>query len=676
MSGHHEEHHQSTHNHHEEHDKHAGHDPAIFKKKFWISLVLTIPVVLYSHTIMELLNFTMPAFPGSEWIPAILGTILFFYSGTVFIKGAASELKAKQPGMMTLISLAITVALFYSIAVSFGLDGMDFWWELATLITIMQLGHWLEMASIMNAQGALNELAKLLPDTAERITTNGVETVSINQLKIGDKLLIRPGAQVPIDGIVIKGESKINESMLTGESELVKKNIDSEVYGGTINENGSLTIEVKKVGDDTALGGIMKLVADAQSSKSKTQILADKAAYYLTFVALGAAVLTALGWTLLTDQSAGYILERVVTVLVIACPHALGLAIPLVTAISTTLAAKNGLLIRERMALENARNIDVVLFDKTGTLTKGEHGVTDIFTSKGYSEEDILHLTASLEQDSEHIIGKGIVAKAKADHVHLDHLEEFKAIPGMGVSGKLHGKDTFIVASYRYVADNNIGISEIEERTKQAAKDGKTVVYLISGKKAIGAVALADVIREESMTAISALKQSGKRVAMLTGDSKEVAAWVARELGITEVFAEVLPGNKEKTVRELQKDGSKVAMVGDGVNDAPALTRADVGIAIGAGTDVAIESAGIVLASSDPRGVVKIIKLSKHTYRKMLQNLGWATGYNALALPLAAGVTSGLGFVLSPAIGAVLMSASTIVVAINAQILRRLKLTV
>lgn len=677
MSDHHEEHNHDTHDHHGEHDKHAGHDPAVFKKKFWISLILTIPAVLYSHTIMELLNFTMPSFSGSTWIPAFFGVILFFYSGMVFLKGAVAELKVKQPGMMTLISLAITVALFYSAAVTLGLEGMDFWWELATLITIMQLGHWLEMASIMNAQGALNELAKLLPDTAERVTKSGVETVAINELKVGDKLLVRPGAQVPIDGTVVKGESKVNESMLTGESELVKKNVDSEVYGGTINENGSLTIEVKKLGEDTALGGIMKLVADAQSSKSKTQILADKAAYYLTFIALGAALLTVLGWSLLTDQSAGYILERVVTVLVIACPHALGLAIPLVTAISTTLAAKNGLLIRERMALENARNIDVVLFDKTGTLTKGEHGVTDIFTTTGYTEEDVLHLAASLEQDSEHIIGKGIVAKAKADHVHLDHLEDFKAIPGLGVSGKLHGKDIFTVASYRYVSDNNIVVtSEIEKRALQAAQDGKTVVYLISGKKAVGALALADVIRHESKAAISALKKSGKRVAMLTGDSKEVATWVARELDIKEFFAEVLPENKEKTVRELQKDGSKVAMVGDGVNDAPALTRADVGIAIGAGTDVAIESAGIVLASSDPGGVVKIITLSKHTYRKMLQNLGWATGYNAFALPLAAGVTSGLGFVLSPAIGAVLMSVSTIVVAINAQLLRKLRLKV
>ena len=658
-------------------DKHAGHDPALFKKKFLLSLALTVPTVLYSDTVQGLLNFSMPSFSGSNWIPAIFGVILFFYSGTVFLKGAKVELSARQPGMMTLISLAISVAFFYSIAVSFGLDGMDFWWELATLITIMQLGHWLEMASIMNAQGALNELAKLLPDTAELVTKTGTKTIAISELKLGDILLVRPGTQVPIDGVVIKGESKVNESMLTGESELVKKLLHSDVYGGTLNENGSLTIEVKKIGGDTALGGIMKLVADAQSSKSKTQILADKAAYYLTFVALGAALLTALGWSLFSNQSTSYILERVVTVLVIACPHALGLAIPLVTAISTTLAAKNGLLIRERMDFENARAIDVILFDKTGTLTKGEHGVTDIFTSKGYSVKQVLHLAASLEQDSEHIIGKSIVAKAKADTIQLDHLEDFKAIPGMGVSGKLHGKDFFTVASYRYVVDNSVVLpSEMKKPVTQAAKDGKTVVFLISNNKVIGVLALADVIREESRAAIQALKDSRKRVAMLTGDSKEVAAWVARELDITEIFAEVLPENKEKTVRELQKDGSKVAMVGDGVNDAPALTRADVGIAIGAGTDVAIESAGIVLASSDPRGVVKIITLSKHSYRKMLQNLGWATGYNVLAIPLAAGVTTGFGFVLSPAVGAVLMSVSTIVVAINAQVLRKLKLEV
>ena len=673
-------HHEHTHHDHSDddgHDKHTGHDPATFKKKFWVSLLLTVPAVLYSNTIQQLLHFSMPSFPGSDWVPALFGIVLFFYAGMVFLKGARAELQAKLPGMMTLISLAITVAFVYSLAVTLGLSGMDFWWELSTLITIMTLGHWLEMASVMKAQGALNELAKLLPDTAEKITPSGVKTVAVSELTLGDKLLVRPGAQIPIDGEVVKGESRVNEAMLTGESESVKKILSSLVYGGTVNENGSLTIEVTKLGEDTALGGIMKLVADAQSSKSKTQILADKAAYYLTFLALGAALLTALGWSLFSDQSVAFILERVVTVLIIACPHALGLAIPLVTAISTTLAAKNGLLVRERMALENARNIDVILFDKTGTLTKGEHGVTNIWPAKGYTEEDVLHLAASLEQDSEHIIAIGIVKKAKEDHVHLDQLEDFSAIPGLGVTGKLHGKDVFTVASHRYVENKKTVVpSEISELSSNSAEDGKTVVYLISNNAVIGALALADVIREESREAIDSLKSSGKRVAMLTGDSKGVAAWVAKELGIDEYFAEVLPANKEKTVRDLQKDGSKVAMVGDGVNDAPALTRADVGIAIGAGTDVAIESAGIILASSDPRGVVKIIKLSKYTYRKMLQNLGWATGYNALAIPLAAGVTAGLGFVLSPAIGAVLMSVSTIVVAINAQILRKLKLTV
>lgn len=659
------------------HDKHAGHSPNMFKQKFWLSLLLSIPTLLFSHTIQQWLGINL-MFTNSEYIPAVLGTIIFFYGGLVFLKSARGELAARQPGMMTLISMAITVAFGYSLAVTLKLvNGMDFWWELATLVTIMLLGHWLEMASVSNAQNALNELAKLLPDTAEKITSTGTETVSLSELRIGDKVLIRPGSQIPIDGTVLKGESKVNESMLTGESEMVKKVKDSGVFGGTINENGSLTITVTKVGSDTALGGIMKLVEDAQNSKSATQILADRAAYYLTFIALGAALLTALGWSLFSTQSVAFALERVVTVLVIACPHALGLAIPLVTAISTTLAAKNGLLVRERMALENARNIDVVLFDKTGTLTKGEHGVTDIFTSKGYSKEDVLHLAASLEQDSEHIIGKGIVAKAKADHVHLDHLEDFRAIPGMGVSGKLHGKDVFTVASFKFVETNKVSIaSEVKKPASTAANDGKTVVFLISGKSVVGAIALADIIREESKTAINALKKSGKRVAMLTGDSNEVAAWVARELDIKEYFAEVLPENKEKTVRELQKDGSKVAMVGDGVNDAPALARADVGIAIGAGTDIAIESAGIVLASSDPRGVVKIITLSQKTYRKMQQNLVWATGYNALAIPLAAGITSSLGFVLSPAIGAVLMSVSTIVVAINAQILRSTKLTV
>jgi Cu2+-exporting ATPase len=615
-------------------------------------------------------------FSGSSLIPPILGTIIFFYGGLVFLKSAKTELTDRRPGMMTLISLAITVAFGYSMAVSFGLEGMDFWWELATLITIMLLGHWLEMASIQSAQGALKELAKLLPDEAELVTGKTTKTVAASDLKLGDIVLVRPGANIPIDGEVVKGETDVNESVLTGESKSVNKSVGSLVIGGTTNGAGSITFKVTKVGSDTALAGIMKLVADAQNSKSNTQVIADRAAYYLTFVALGAALLTAIGWGLFSDRSIAFVLERVVTVLVIACPHALGLAVPLVTAISTSLAARNGLLIRERKALEAARNIDVVLFDKTGTLTKGEHGVTDIWAADDYTEKDILHLTASLEQDSEHIVGKGILTEAKKRHVHLDEVENFASLPGLGVKGKLHGKDNFIAASYRYITEQKLTVpEEFADATKQAAKDGKTEVYLITGKKVVGAIALADVIRDEAKTAIQLLKDKGIKTAMITGDSKDVAGYVANQLGIDEYFAEVRPEDKASNVKALQKNGSIVAMVGDGVNDAPALTQADAGIAIGAGTDVAIESAGIVLASSDPAGVVKIITLSKATYRKMVQNLGWATGYNAVAIPLAAGVTAAAGFVLSPAVGAVLMSASTIVVAINAQLLRRLDLS-
>lgn len=657
------------------HDQHTGHNPGMFKKKFWLSFTLTIPVLLYSLTIQELLNFTTPTFLGSSWIPAILGTLIFFYGGLVFLKGAKSELADSRPGMMTLISLAISVAFVYSLAVSFGLDGMDFWWELATLITIMLLGHWLEMASVMSAQGALKELAKLLPDEAELITKNGIKTVTVSELKIGDLILVRPGAVVPTDGIVVKGESEVNESMLTGESKPVRKAVKALVIGGSINGSGSLTMRVSKVGDDTVLAGIMKLVADAQTSKSKTQIVADRAAFYLTFVALGAAILTAVGWTIFSDRSVSFILERVVTVLVIACPHALGLAVPLVTAISTTLAAKNGLLVRERMALESARNMDIVLFDKTGTLTKGQHGVTDIWAAEGYAEKDILYLAASLEQNSEHIVGRGIVNKAKEQQVHLDKVDKFSAIPGFGVMGTLHNHEAYIAASYRYLLEHKISIpSSFSNQAKMAAKDGKTEVYLVLEGKVIGAIALADVIRDEARQTIKLLDQLGVKSAMITGDSKDVAKYVAERLGLERYFSEVKPEDKADKTKGLQKQGYRVAMVGDGINDAPALTQADVGIAIGAGTDVAIESAGIVLASSDPLGVAKIIKLSKATYRKMIQNLAWATGYNAVAIPLASGATTGFGFVLSPAIGAVLMSLSTIVVAVNAQLLRKLEL--
>ena len=656
---------------HAAHDKHAGHSPNMFKKKFWLSLLLTIPTLFFSHTVQSWFGFHL-AFTGSEYIPAVFGAIIFFYGGLVFLKGAKIELEGRQPGMMTLISMAITVAFGYSLAVTLGfVEGMDFWWELATLVTIMLLGHWLEMASVQGAQGALKELAKLLPDEAELITGGETKKVRISDLKVGDTVLVRPGAQVPTDGEVLKGESDVNESMLTGESKPVKKTAQMQVIGGTINGSGSLTVKVTKVGGDTALAGIMKLVAEAQSSKSKTQILADKAAYYLTFVALGAALVTWIAWAA-AGQSAGFILERIVTVLVIACPHALGLAVPLVTAISTTLAAKNGLLIRQRMALEAARNIDVILFDKTGTLTKGEQGVVDIVADG--NKQELLARAAAVEADSEHPIARAVVNSAKEQKLSVSQAANFASLAGRGTKANVGGK-TIYVGGPRLIEELQATMPEgIKQASAQASNEGKTVVYVIEGKTVRGAIMLADVIREESKEAVATLHGMGKRVAMLTGDSKGVAAWVAKELGIKEYFAEVLPENKAEAVKKLQADGSKVAMVGDGVNDAPALTQANIGIAIGAGTDVAIEAAGIVLASSDPRGVAKIVKLSRATYTKMSQNLWWATGYNALAIPLAAGVTAALGFVLSPAFGAVLMSLSTIIVAVNAQFLRKIKL--
>lgn len=657
-----------------EHDKHAGHSPAMFKAKFWLSFVLTIPVLLYSPAVMDWLNFSMPEFYGSNWVPAALGTVIYFYGGLVFLRGSKSELSARLPGMMTLISMAITVAFGYSLAVSLKIvEGMDFWWELATLVTIMLLGHWLEMASVTSAQGALKELAKLLPDEAELIVAGGTRVVAVSELRVGDKLLVRPGSNIPVDGKVIKGVSDVNESMLTGESKPVKKMTGSEVIGGTINGSGSLAIRVAKVGNETALAGIMRLVSEAQKSKSKTQVLADKAAFYLTFIAIGAAIATLIGWTLFSDESTGFILERVVTVLVIACPHALGLAVPLVTAISTTIAAKNGLLVRERMALEAARNIDVVLFDKTGTLTKGEQGVVDMVVAKG-SAEQLLSIAAAVETDSEHPIARAIVRSAKEQKLSLPKAINFSALSGRGAAATVNGGKVHI-GGPRILEQLKATLThDLKEATDAAGREGKTVVYVIEGRAVRGAIMLADVIRDESMEAVTSLQKTGKRVAMLTGDSEGVAAWVARELGIEEYFSQVLPEHKADVVRRLQADGSRVAMVGDGVNDAPALTQANLGIAIGAGTDVAIESAGIVLASSDPRGVAKIVKLSKATYGKMMQNLGWATGYNAVAIPLAAGVAAALGFVLSPAIGAVLMSISTIIVASNAQLLRRVRI--
>jgi P-type Cu2+ transporter len=659
---------------HDEHDKHSGHSVNMFKSKFWITFWLTLPVLMYSPTIQIWLNFSAPQFPGSSLVPFILSTIIFFYGGLVFLRSAYSELKAKSPGMMTLISMAISVAFGYSVAVQLGLEGEPFFWELATLVTIMLLGHWLEMASVMKAESALDAIKQLLPDTAEKIVNGKPKSINVSELKIGDLVLVRPGTSIPVDGVIVDGQSSVNEAAITGESQPVSRSVGDEVVAGTLNQDGAITIRVSKLGEDTALAGIMRLVAEAQNSKSNVQILADKAAFVLTIVAMLAGILTFAIWLLARDS--GFALERSVTVLIIACPHALGLAIPLVVSISTTLSAKNGLLIRKRLALESARDLDIVLFDKTGTLTRGEHGVTDIWATDGYTENEVLRLAASLEQTSEHIIGKGIVSEAEKRSTELLMVENFEAIPGLGVRGSLLSKGNFIAASYRYIKENNIKVPKnIANPIKQAAKQGKSEVYLIDqSNNVIGAIALADIIRKESKSVIQALRGLNIKTAMITGDSKEVAGYVAKQLGIDQYFAEVLPQDKADKVKSLQAEGLKTAMVGDGVNDAPALTQADIGIAIGAGTDVAIKSADIILVKSDPADVVKIVKLSKATYRKMTQNLLWGAGYNVLAIPLAAGIFYNQGILLAPAFGAILMSLSTVIVAVNAQLLRRIRL--
>ena len=660
------------HNSHHDHSEHAGHNPDMFKQKFWFSLFLTIIVLYFSQTIQELIGFKAISFTGSTVIPAVIGIIIFFYGGIVFIKSAKSEIKNKQPGMMTLISLAISVAFTYSLLITLGiLDGMDFWWELASLVTIMLLGHWLEMASIMNAQGALNELAKLIPDQAEVIAGSNIETVLVSELKIGQKILIRPGGQIPVDGKVIKGNSKVNESMLTGESSPVNKSVKDELIAGTVNGSGSLTMQITKVGGDTTLAGIMKLVSEAQLSKSKTQLLADRAAGYLFYIALNAALVTVLAWSLLTDESGGFVLQRVVAVLIIACPHALGLAIPLVTAISTSKAAKAGLIVKKRSALELARKVDVVLFDKTGTLTTGQQGVIDVVSK---DDEEIIAIAGGLELESEHPIAKAIVNYAREQKISLKKAHKFDALEGRGAKATI-GKFVYSIGGPQLLKEYGSNLDlDYKKATELANNSGQTVVYLLKEGEVIGLFKIADTIRPESKYAVSSLHEAGKKVAMITGDSEGVAKWVAQELGIDEYHAQVLPSQKADVIKKLQSSGSKIAFVGDGVNDAPALTQADVGIAIGAGTDVAIESAGIVLASSDPRGVVKVINLSRITYSKMQQNLVWATGYNLIAIPVAAGALASFGFILSPAFGALLMSLSTIIVAANAQLLRTKKI--
>jgi len=649
------------------HDRHAGHSVAMFRDKFWLSLALTIPVVLISHDVQMWFGYSVPTFPGSPYLPAILGTVVFLYGGLVFLRGARTELADRQPGMMTLISLAIVVAFVTSWAGTLGLFEVEIWWELTTLITIMLLGHWLEMRSIAQARGALTALAELLPDSAERVVGTDTQTIPLSEVALGDVLLVRPGARVPADGVVVDGEADVDESMITGESKPVSKQPGDKVVAGTVAAGGSLRVRVSAVGDETALSGIMRLVEAAQASASRAQALADRAAAVLFYVALAAGVITLAFWWLQGDREGA--LVRTATVLVIACPHALGLAIPLVIAISTSIGARNGLLVKNRIALERARELDVVIFDKTGTLTVGRPVVAAVAAAVG-NESDLLGLAASVEADSEHPLARAIVAEAQRRKISSPAAIDFESLAGRGARAVVGGR-TVAVGGPRLLEE--LGLSPVAE-AESWAREGRTVLHVVADGQIVGALALEDEIRPESREAVDALHALGLKVAMITGDSQQVADSVARRLGIDEVAAQVLPADKAAAVRRFQQGGRKVAMVGDGVNDAPALATANVGIAIGAGTDVAVESAGIVLVRSDPRDVVGAIELSRASYRKMIQNLLWATGYNVLAIPIAAGVLVPWGIDLPMAAGAVAMSASTIIVALNAQLLRGLRL--
>jgi len=653
---------------------HSGHEH-MFRRRFWISLALSIPVLIFSPTLQDWLHFTLPTFPGDAWVTPMFSVVVFAYGGLPFLRMALPELRDRAPGMMTLISLAICVAFIYSLAALVLPNGRTFFWELVTLIDIMLLGHWIEMRSVRRASSALDELAKLMPDTAERITADGAsEQVPVSQLKQGDLVLVRPGASVPADGKIETGESQVNEAMITGESRPVTKTEGDAVIGGTINGDGSLRVRVSATGDDTALAGIMRLVQEAQASKSNTQILADRAAGWLFYIALGSAMATAIGWTVAVGFNVD-VIARVATVLVIACPHALGLAIPLVVAITTSLGARNGILVRDRLALEQARKLDVVVFDKTGTLTKGDFGVIDMAVAHPWDEAQALALAAAVEGDSEHTIARGIRTSATERELQLPLVTDFEALKGRGVRARADGQTVYAGGPQLLDMLDLTPPDGLREFVEEAGKRGQSAVFLVAEDAVVAAFALADVVRPESRAAVDRLHRMGIDVAMLTGDSQSVADSVADDLNIGLVFAQVLPENKAEKIAELQGKGHMVAMVGDGVNDAPALAKADVGIAIGSGTDVAVESAGLILVKSNPKDVVKIIELSQATYRKMVQNLAWATGYNVLALPLAAGVLAPIGILLSPAVGALLMSLSTVIVAANAQLLRRAPLT-
>ena len=655
---------------HAGHDKHEGHDPEAFRQRFWLCLILTIPVVLFSEMVQDWFGYSLDEIPGHDWVSPVLGTFVFVYGGRVFLIGGWREVLDRQPGMMLLISLAITVAFVASVASALDLLDLEFWWELSALVTIMLLGHWQEMAAIGRTRNALAALAELLPDDAERVIDGGTEHVSLAELRVGDIVLVRPGGRVPADGVIVEGQAEFDESMITGESRPVPRTENERVAAGTVALGSSVRARVSAVGDETALAGIQRLVEKAQASDSRAQALADRAAAALFYIALLAAALTFVVWTALGDTDSA--ISRTVTVLVIACPHALGLAIPLVIAISTEVAARNGILVKDRLALERMRHVDVVLFDKTGTLTEGQHAVTGVWAVDG-DEAGLLRLAGAAEADSEHPLARAIV-KAANERGPLPAASEFKAISGRGVSATVDGQ-AVEVGGPRLLAERGLGDESVNQEALQSWRTrGASVLYVLADGNLLGAVALEDQVRDISAEAVADLHRDGIRVAMITGDARNVANAVGEQLAIDEVFAEVLPENKADAVEKLQAQGHRVAMVGDGVNDAPALAQADVGVAIGAGTDVAIESAGVVLASDDPRSVRGIATLSRASYRKMVQNLVWATGYNVVAIPLAAGVLAFAGFTLTPAVGAILMSLSTIIVALNAQLLRKLEL--
>lgn len=642
----------------------------MFRNRFWVSLALTLPTLLWGHMLARLLGSQQPILPGAAWVAPLFGTAVFVYGGWVFLQGAARELRARLPGMMTLIALAISVAFAFSIAVTLGYPGMPLWEEVATLITVMLLGHWIEMRSIFQAQGALSELAKLLPDTALREVGGNAEEVAVSELRDGDLVLVRPGTRIPADGVVQSGTSSVDEAMITGESRPIVKAAGDTVVAGTVSGAGSLRVQVTRTGKDTSLARIMRLVAEAQASRSRAQALADRAARWLTFIALAAAVLTAVSWVAL-DASSVFTVERVVAVLVVACPHALGLAIPLVIAISTTLGARRGILVRNRRGLEEARKLDAVVFDKTGTLTLAKHRVVAMSVIDELTDDEALRLAAAVERDSEHPVATAILASARDRGLEVPQAAGFRAHAGHGVEAEVGGRSLQVGGPNLLRKQGVEPDAALADFAAGAAARGQSAVFLLDERCALAVFAIADAVRPESREAVAQLKATGIEVVMLTGDAKPVAQAVARDLGIDTVFAEVLPEDKAKKVEELKAGGKRVAMVGDGVNDAPALATADVGIAIGAGTDVAVEAGDIVLVRSDPRDVPRIIELSKASYRKMIQNLWWAAGYNIVAIPLAAGVLIKQGILLAPAAAAVLMSASTVIVAINAQLLRR-----